>query len=220
VTLDLDDTLWSYPAVVPGMAAALQEFLTASAPALAADYDAQAVIHVLTAPREGRATARVYRDWLTEDGLRLQLAAAGEDPAIAAQALAVVREARLRVTLFADAEPAVGRLARAGLRVLAVTDGTADVRAIGIDGWFDAVVTAEEAGAPKPDARIFVRACEVARCSPAEVLHAGDDLVKDVGGALGAGLHAAWVHRGSGGQPPERALNVPDLLALADALGA
>jgi putative hydrolase of the HAD superfamily len=59
----------------------------------------------------------------------------------------------------------------------------------------DGVVTSAEFGAAKPDPRIFGRALEIAGATPAEAVHAGDDLEADVEGARAAGIAAVLVAR-------------------------
>ena len=65
---------------------------------------------------------------------------------------------------------------------------------------FDAVVTAEEVGAYKPDPRMFHRALEVAAslgASPQQVLHVAQSLFHDHVPAKKLGLATAWVRRPS-----------------------
>lgn len=53
-------------------------------------------------------------------------------------------------------------------------------------------------GHEKPHSSIFLSACRIAGCSPAEAIHVGDSLRCDVAGAIGAGLQAAiWVNKTS-----------------------
>ena len=219
ISLDLDDTLWPYAPVAAEIARALGSYLASAAPRVAAMYDGDALYRSLTAPKETRDASPVHRAWLRPEGMVDRFREASEDPRLAAEALEVAAEARQRVRMYSDAEPALARLAGT-YRLAAITNGTADVAKIGIASWFDAVVTAADAGAAKPDPRIFMRTCEVLRTPPEHVLHAGDDLVKDVAGALDAGLQAAWVHRDMEVPADLEGLRVADLLGLAEALGA
>jgi len=59
----------------------------------------------------------------------------------------------------------------------------------------ETVVTSESARCYKPDAGIFRHALKVTGWPADRVLHVGDSLHSDVGGAHTAGLKAAWVHR-------------------------
>jgi len=59
----------------------------------------------------------------------------------------------------------------------------------------DAVVTSAEFGAAKPDPSIFRHALALAGATPAEAVHAGDDVEADVEGARAAGIAAVLVAR-------------------------
>ncbi len=84
---------------------------------------------------------------------------------------------------------------------------------------FDAVVTAEDVGAYKPDLRMFHRALEVVAqwgIRPAEVLHVAESLYHDHVPAKALGLKTVWVHRrqgrsGSGATRPPSVEVRPDL---------
>lgn len=64
------------------------------------------------------------------------------------------------------------------------------VVALKIDPYFSAIVTSEEAGAEKPDGRIFSHALSALDSSPNQALMVGDDLHADYHGARAAGLQA------------------------------
>jgi putative hydrolase of the HAD superfamily len=58
---------------------------------------------------------------------------------------------------------------------------------LGLDRYFDAVVTSAEAGAAKPDPAIFLAALRRLDVEPARALHVGDEPI-DEEGALAAGM--------------------------------
>lgn len=59
----------------------------------------------------------------------------------------------------------------------------------------DGVVTSEDARSYKPDRKIFEDALQLTGWRRDRVIHVGDSLHSDVGGALVAGLHSGWVNR-------------------------
>lgn len=71
----------------------------------------------------------------------------------------------------------------------------------GIRGRFEVVLTSEQAGAAKPDLRIFRRALELAGASAHESLMVGDDARNDTGGARGAGIDQAHFTGEEGTEP-------------------
>jgi phosphoserine phosphatase len=125
-------------------------------------------------------------------------------------------ERRERHETFADAEPALDALAsRYGLALL--TNGASCLQreklaASGLADRFDAVVVSGEVGTGKPDAVMFGHAVDALGVERDEAVMAGDNLLKDVDGAISAGLHAVWVDRRGEPRPADR----PDLLAVRD----
>jgi putative hydrolase of the HAD superfamily len=86
---------------------------------------------------------------------------------------------------------AVDELCRRGLRLAVVSNWdvalAAHLDAIGLASRFGAVVTSAEAGAPKPDPRIFELALERLGVRPEHALHVGDSEA-DEEGARAAGM--------------------------------
>ncbi len=77
----------------------------------------------------------------------------------------------------------------------------------GISRFFAAAVISSEVGADKPDSLIFRRAAEMMNVATDEMLHVGDDPVRDWEGARAAGLSSFELDR------PRNSLR--DLLSLA-----
>ena len=60
---------------------------------------------------------------------------------------------------------------------------------------FDGIVTSEDARCYKPEVGIFQKAMHLMKVAADEVLHVGDSLHSDVGGAQRCGIEAVWVCR-------------------------
>jgi FMN phosphatase YigB (HAD superfamily) len=56
-------------------------------------------------------------------------------------------------------------------------------------------------GAGRPDPRIFAEALRAAGARPADAVMVGDNVAKDVEGALAAGLDAVWINRAARPRP-------------------
>jgi HAD superfamily hydrolase (TIGR01549 family) len=217
ITLDLDDTLWPFAPVARRIEAALEAFLSEHAPRTAARFDREAAWQVLEDVRRDRADLAHDLAASRREALRRMLEASGEDPGLVGGAFDAANDARQCVDLYPDVAPALDHLA-ARMPLLAVTNGNADLERTGVARWFVGVVSAMDLGIAKPEPEIFHAACERLHLPPEAVLHAGDDLERDVVGAVGAGLHAAWVHRDLEGEPPDGVLRARDLLELVEAL--
>jgi len=97
------------------------------------------------------------------------------------------------------------------------------VAASGLDGATDVVVTSAQAGARKPNPRIFRHTLERCGVGPAETLFVGDTMYADVDGPLAYGMAAVHVWRddmvGDPGPVPAGAVRVPDLRPVLDLTG-
>lgn len=76
-----------------------------------------------------------------------------------------------------------------------VSEQLEKLRACGLEPYVDTVVISEEAGAAKPDARIFEIALARLGSGVAEAVMVGDAWVNDIHGARAAGLLAVWFNR-------------------------
>ncbi|GAB4316393.1 MAG: YjjG family noncanonical pyrimidine nucleotidase [Bacteroidales bacterium] len=82
-------------------------------------------------------------------------------------------------------------------RLHIITNGFEEVQNVKLEAneivsFFDTVTTSEEAGAKKPDARIFKHALGKAGALPGESLMIGDDYDVDIRGARAMGIDQIW----------------------------
>ena len=218
ITLDLDDTLWPFAPIGERIESALHDWFEAHSPRTAERFP-------IAEMRALRERVMVEFPQLAHDlGLlrRLTIERAlresGDVPELASAAYAIFFRERNRVAFFPDALDGLRRIA-ANLPVAALTNGNADLAAIGIDAHFRFALTAREYGAPKPDAGFFLEACQRLGFPPGEVLHVGDDPHVDILGAARAGLRTCWIDRGLHAWPealPAADLRVTSLTELAD----
>ncbi|WP_049621564.1 HAD family hydrolase [Frateuria defendens] len=219
LTLDLDDTLWP---VLPALERADQEldaYLRRHHPEVARRWP----IPAMRALRAQVAAERLdlAHDFTTQRHLTIRhaFAACGIAEAPIEALWEVYFAARNSVEPYPDSLPALARLA-ARWPLSSLTNGNADLGRTGVQRYFRHHMCARDAGAAKPDARIFLAAAEQLGADPAAILHVGDDPELDVLGARAAGLRTAWINRerhpwpAALGAPPD--LDLPDLAALAD----
>lgn len=220
ITLDLDDTLWPvWPAITRAEQVLLQ-WLGHHAPMTAALFASTTALREIR-EQVGRDRPDLRNDLsaLRREAIRQALQRAGDDPALAAPAFDVFFAERQRVDLFDDALSALDDLA-ARFPIVALTNGNADVRQIGLGRYFRGSVSARDTGVGKPDVRIFEAAAAALGLPVARVLHIGDDATLDALGALDAGMQAVWLNRGEHPWPHPRTphAEVGDLLELCNLL--
>jgi putative hydrolase of the HAD superfamily len=221
VSLDLDDTLWPVGPAIVEAERALDDWLRAHCPAVAAAWSTQAL-------RELRE--RIWLDHpqhahdfttLRKLSLRAALTPHGYGEDHVEGAFEAFFAARNRVALYDDALPALARLS-ARWPVATLTNGNADVDRIGIGAHFVARVCARSVGAAKPEPAIFARAAEALGAAPAQIAHVGDDPELDVLGAQRFGMVGVWLNRGGAVWPhPGRPdIEIGSLAELEPALDA
>jgi putative hydrolase of the HAD superfamily len=194
ICLDLDDTLWSVEPVIARAEAELLAWLAEHCPRVVTLHDLASMRRVRIRVAEEFPDRRHDLGFLRREALRWHLREAGYPESVAEDAFAVFFSARNRVEPFADVVPALERL-RSRYRLLSLSNGNADLDCIGLAGYFEYSLCAREAGAAKPDPRIFEAMLAHAALAPQQVVYVGDDPRADVDGARSAGLHAVWVDR-------------------------
>ncbi|MQR86038.1 HAD-IA family hydrolase [Bacillus megaterium] len=98
---------------------------------------------------------------------------------------------------FLHMEDVLKELKKKGLLLGMITNGFTDfqwmnIRALGIDHYFDTILVSEQEGIKKPHKDIFLRALKALDVSAEESVYIGDHPENDVLGARGAGMHAVW----------------------------
>jgi putative hydrolase of the HAD superfamily len=192
--LDLDDTLYAYaPCNEAGLAAA-GLLLEAETGTGAGEFRA---LHDEVRSELAREHAGTAASHDRARFFERIVARAGGRPA---PGLAVELHERYWAAFLARAEPgpdthAVLAALAPRLPVVLVTNQLsavqhAKVRRLGLEPYLTGVVTSEEAGADKPDPRIFRLALAAAGVEAGEALMVGDSLRGDVGGAVAAGIRA------------------------------
>ncbi|EQD55107.1 Haloacid dehalogenase-like hydrolase domain protein [mine drainage metagenome] len=102
--------------------------------------------------------------------------------------------------------PLLRSLRSHGLRIGVVTNHQAapqreKLRELGLYALIDQITISEEAGAVKPEPKIFESALREASVEPSEAVMVGDSWENDVLGARRAGIRPIWFRRGTMGLP-------------------
>lgn len=222
ITLDLDDTLWPFAPIGERIEQALHQWMREHSPATAEAFDIEAMRRLRERIWQAHPQHAHDVSLLRRMTIRHALEQSGGDPELADAAYAIFYRERNRVDFYPDALDALQRIASC-LPVAGLTNGNADLAAIGIDRHFVFNLAARDHGAAKPASSLFHAACERLQLPPSEVLHVGDHPLMDVDGARRAGLRSCWINRIDASWPaelPPPDLAFTDLAALADWLQA
>jgi 2-haloalkanoic acid dehalogenase type II len=194
ICFDLDNTLWDVWPTIMRAEQATYQFLTDRYPRIAHRYS----IEGLRAERERVAREHPHRghDFTFIRIATLQACAesVGYTEPVGEEAFQVFFRERNNVSFYRDALPMLEQL-HTRYRLFSLTNGNADLHAIGIARFFEGRYAARDVGALKPDAAIFRHMLESAGLAAEEVAHVGDDPVADVQGARAVGMRPVWLNR-------------------------
>ncbi|GAB6036953.1 HAD family hydrolase [Fundidesulfovibrio butyratiphilus] len=101
-----------------------------------------------------------------------------------------------RLELYAEVRQTLDAL-RPRFRMAAVSDAQSawalpEIRAMGLESFFDPIVVSGDLGFRKPDQRIFELALMGMELAPSEVLFVGNDMYRDVFGASRLGMKTVY----------------------------
>jgi putative hydrolase of the HAD superfamily len=136
----------------------------------------------------------------------------------AATAFTAFMARRNDVVLFSDAIEVLKQLCET-YRLVAITNGNANVFKTELGVFFELAIRADEVGIAKPDRGIFDLTWERLGCAATEVVHVGDSVESDVQGALNAGVTPVWYN--PNGEPNRLDVNeISSLTELPALLGS
>lgn len=194
---DLDDTLWPIGPVIVAAELSLHDWLGEHAAPVAARFSIDELRQRRLALARSQPQLMVDLAALRRSALHEAFAEAGVDGAGVEAAMRHFLAARNAVTPYPEVLAALPRLGRR-VRLATISNGNADLAAIGLDGHFELSLSAAQFGRAKPDPAIFLAACERLGVAPRHAVYVGDDLRLDVAGAQSAGLRAVWLNRHGG----------------------
>jgi len=198
ISFDLDDTLWNGTHVILHAEQAMLNWMQQHTPRVQAEFSAtelrdKKIQFIKTHPHLAYkvSAARVqFLQWLFTD---LAYDNANE---LAQACFEAFYNARQQVTLFDDVLDVLTQL-KQHYRLIAITNGNADVDKTGLAGMFEFCLQGEYFIKPKPHADIFQHALTRLACQPEQVLHVGDHPVQDMQGAHAVGMKTCWLDDGS-----------------------
>ena len=93
-------------------------------------------------------------------------------------------------------------------RLAAISDAQSawclpEMRAVGLDGYFDPIIVSGDFGYRKPDPRLFTAALTALRVAPENALFVGNDMFRDVYAAKRLGIKTVFFSSNQGGKQAE-----------------
>ncbi|MCW8956868.1 MAG: HAD family hydrolase [Gammaproteobacteria bacterium] len=106
----------------------------------------------------------------------------------------VFHAARQKVNLYEDVLPSL-TLLRERFKLVALTNGNAEVSRVGLAEYFDLQISAADVEQGKPHPAMFIEAMTRLQMAPEQTVHIGDHAIHDVYGAHNAHIGSIWVNR-------------------------
>ena len=194
ILFDLDDTLWPIAPVILQAEQTLHAWMQQHAPRVTDRFSVDNLRQARLALLATKPEFHLDLGALRRAGLLSAFEAAGEDLEKVEHAMVHFFAARNAVVPYDDVVPGLLRLKGRAL-IGSVTNGNADLLAIGLAHHFQVSVAAPQLGFAKPDPAIFHAACRALDVAPGAALYVGDDILLDVQAAQKAGLRAVWLNR-------------------------
>ncbi len=216
ITFDLDDTLWPCAPVITAAEQTYYDWISQRFPQLADKHSLSDIIDLrrsmLALRPELKNDVTVLRQIATAELLEPY----GATEADVNEAVRVCVEARQKVTFYDEVLTALQELSF-HYRLGSITNGNADLSAIGVTHIFDIELAATLQLPAKPAPDMFIAAFEALGVSSERVLHVGDHPFNDVTAAKELGCRTAWITRYDDTYPDDLEpadLNITDLNAL------
>jgi 2-haloalkanoic acid dehalogenase type II len=195
VCFDLDNTLWAIEPVLERAELILADWMRTRYPRIrerftSADIRQARAELMLELPHQAHDLA-----FLSRENLARLAQSVGYERDMAHEAFAVWHAARNQCVPFDDVLPSLEKL-KPRYRLATLSNGNADLGAIGIAHHFEVRLHAAELGCAKPDVRVYRALADALTLEPAEILFVGDEPQADVAGPRNAGMKTVWVNRG------------------------
>ena len=191
VTFDLDDTLWPCEPTISRAEHALYSWLETHYPRVTQNYSFADIQMLRAAYSEAHPELAHNITELRKQSLAELAKQCNYPDAMASEGLALFRKHRNKVNFFNDVFTTI-HILKKRYKIGAITNGNADLDAIGVLEEFDFFVTAENAGAAKPSKQIFRYAEAQAQLASHEIVLVGDTPTVDIVGARQSGWRAIW----------------------------
>jgi putative hydrolase of the HAD superfamily len=141
----------------------------------------------------------IWNEFLMQEGIRSELIRGQLAKVIAHIYRAISRN---RLQLYPDVKRVLNEL-QAKYRLALISDAQScyalpEIRAVGLEGYFDPIVISSHYGFRKPDSRLFQRALDKLKLGPAEVIWVGNDMFRDIHGAKQVGIKSIFIDSNQG----------------------
>jgi HAD superfamily hydrolase (TIGR01549 family) len=195
ITLDLDDTLWPNTKVIVAAENAMWKFILGKFPDLKDSFSDVLISNIRTSLVKKDESLKYDLTRFRKEIIKDLLLDHGADESSATyysnEGFNEFFKARNKVQLYRDAKIILERLSRK-VNLISLSNGNADLNIIGISDFFIDQISSKDVQSNKPSSGHFIKALQVGKCEPHEVLHIGDCPINDIGGARNCNFNTLW----------------------------
>jgi 2-haloalkanoic acid dehalogenase type II len=202
ICFDLDNTLWDVGPVLSRAERILADWLGHRYPRIRERFTPADVLEVRAALLAEQPHQAHDLSFLRRETIARCAAEVGYNRDMAHEAFAIWHAARNQVEPYGEVIGALETL-KARFRLATLTNGNADLAAIGLAHHFEVTLNAGALGCAKPDPRAYITLAEALTLNPAEILFVGDEPHADVVGPRAVGMQTVWVNRSGAIWPDE-----------------
>lgn len=198
ISFDLDNTLWPTRTVIGRAERTLRQWLeqhhsSAAASGLAPEHFAELRQHVANEQPHLRQQPTPLRQEILRQGFLASGYSEQEAHTAAMAAFDTFIAARNHITFFPQAIDMLRTLSQR-YRLVAITNGNANLERVGIMPLFAAQYTAEQVGYAKPAPEIYQHMLADQHIAPEQCLHVGDHPIEDIEAARQCGMQTLWAN--------------------------
>jgi putative hydrolase of the HAD superfamily len=196
ISFDLDDTLYNNKPVINKAYRLLYSFLEDNYPNISDYFSFDDFVSSAVTIKQKHSTI-IDLNTIRRLHIKTILTAAGYNinSSQVDQAFEVFWLARQDIKLFPEANIVLSTLAKS-FPLVAISNGNACIKMMGLDTFFQFAVSPLDTGEPKPHPSMFLYATQKLGIQPQELLHIGDKVEIDIDGAHKAGCHSIWFNPG------------------------
>ena len=198
ISFDLDDTLWNGMDVIIKAEKAMQLWMAQNSQEISTSISSKEmrdrkIKFIKSNPHLLNKISRARQLFLTDLFTEFNY----DNPeSMAEDCFAEFYNARQQVQLF-DGVTETLRQLKKQVRLIAITNGNANINSVGLNDYFEFCLNAEDFDKPKPHGDIFMAALANIGVQAHECLHVGDHPVHDMQGAFDVGMATCWLKDGS-----------------------
>ena len=199
LSFDLDDTLWPCEPTIIAAEASFYRFLEKRVPKITQQLSNDQIrlkrlAFLKQHPQYAHDLSVMRLESLKALASEFEEGDASVDETWVDEAFQAYYEARQIVTLFDDVEETMDSLKK-NYRLVAISNGNADIAKTGVSHWFEFAVSAADVGYMKPHPAVFQKVLKQSKCNETEILHIGDHQHHDIFGASQLGIRTVWLNR-------------------------